>query len=75
MIIDSLCFMPFILAFSFQLNGVRSMASSIKDQSENVMERQEEMLKVYDRKARMLEKKVRHSQCTQYDVDGSEKMG
>ena len=37
------------------------MASSIKDQSENVMERQEEMLKVYDRKARMLEKKVRHS--------------
>ena len=51
------------------------MASSIKDQSENVMERQEEMLKVYDRKARMLEKKVRHSQCTQYDVDGTEKMG
>ena len=37
------------------------MASSIKDQSENVMERQEEMLKVYDRKARMLEKKVRHN--------------
>ena len=61
MIIDSLCFIPFILAFSFQLNGVRSMASSIKDQSENVMSRQEEMLKVYDRKARMLEKKVRQS--------------
>ena len=37
------------------------MASSIKDQSENVMGRQEDMLKAYDRKARMLEKKVRQS--------------
>ena len=35
------------------------MASSIKDQSEDVMNHQEEMLKLYDRKARVLEKKVR----------------
>ena len=40
---------------------MRSLASSIKDQSENVMGRQEDMLKAYDRKARMLEKKVRQS--------------
>ena len=43
------------------MNGVRSLASSIKDQSENVMGRQEDMLKAYDRKARMLEKKVRQN--------------
>lgn len=41
------------------------MASSIKDQSETVMDRQEEMLKVYDRKARMLEKKVRQNLRTE----------
>ena len=41
------------------------MASSIKDQSEVMSSRQEDMLKAYDRKARVLEKKVRQNLKTQ----------
>ena len=41
------------------------MASSIKDQSEVMSSRQEDMLKAYDRKARVLEKKVRQNLKTE----------
>jgi hypothetical protein len=44
--------------FNFKVNGVRSLTSAIEDHANSVMQQQEDLLKVYDRKARVLERKV-----------------